>query len=147
MKKLSLLCFASLFASLNAFAGTCNNGSLLSVYSYEFDGVGTNLGTWAAVGRIKFNGTGNVTFSGVETSNGVAADVTGSGTYSVNASCNVSGTVLWSNGNTTNYKLYLDEIDTMPATNLAYHATAVVWTPNNGNSGRGSLTRRYGKFN
>ena len=147
MKKLSLLCIASLFASSNAFAATCNNGSLFSVYSYEFSGVGTNMATWAAVGRITFNGNGNVTFNGVETSGGVAVNVTGSGTYSVNASCNVSGSVNWNNGNTTTYKLYLDEIDSESATNLAYHATAVVWTPNNGNSGSGSLTRRYGKFN
>jgi hypothetical protein len=75
------------------------------------------------------------------------AAVTGDVTYSVSASCNASGIVVWSNGFTSHFKFYLDEIDTAPETNVAYHATAVFWSANTGISGQGSLTRRYGKFN
>ena len=143
MKKLSLLLFASLLVSLNAFAGVCNNGSLRGIYSYQFDGMDTTSGAWAAaVGRVTFSGTGAATFSGVETSNGEAVTVSGAGTYFVSTLCNVSATILWSTGHTTSYRLHLNAIDTVPATNLAYHATAVVWTPSTGISAAGEIHRR-----
>jgi hypothetical protein len=148
MNKRSLSCLVGLLASLNAFAGTCNNGSLINVYSYEFDSYATSLQAWnAAVGRMTFKGDGSGMAGGVETLNGAANSVTGTVTYSVSSSCNVTGSVLWSTGFTSHFRFYLDEIDTAPETNIAYHATAAVWTPGTGVSSRGSLTRRYGKFN
>ena len=84
---------------------------------------------------------------GVETTNGEVRSVTGDVTYSVSASCNASGTVTWSTGFTSHFKFCLDDVDTAPETNIAYHVTAVFWSANTAISGQGSLTRRYGKFN
>jgi len=90
---------------------------------------------------------GTATAGGVETTNGEVHSVTGDVTYSVSASRNASGTVTWSTGFTSPFKFYLDDVDTAPETNIAYHATALFWSANTGISGQGSLTRRYRKFN
>ncbi len=142
------------FASFSAVAGSCNNASLKGPYSYQFEGVipwetpsGTIFSaTLAQTGRITFNGAGKATFSAIETANGKAVNVSGSGTYSVNSACAMSGSVNWTNGNVTSFRMYLDQMDDAPATRVAYHGTGIAWTPKVGFSGNGNLYRLVGKF-
>ena len=126
-----------------ANAGVCNKGSLTGDYNYSLIGVsGTSL---HGVGRIYFNGAGASSFSGHESYNGAAYPTSGSGTYTVSASCVAVGAVKWTSGYTTTYRLYLDQMDNVPATRVAYRGTLIAWS-NAGVSFSGELNRVIGKF-
>jgi hypothetical protein len=136
----------------NAFAGTCNNGSLLGAYNYEFSGVqpyNTTSGILSFsnhdAGRINFNGTGFFNIGGVEIVAGRAVGIRSSGNYSVSTACTASGTFTTNTGQLVSYWIYLDQMDDVPATRLAYHATMAIKT-SAGVSASGTLTRVIGKF-
>ena len=99
-----------------------------------------------AAGRIFFS-SGSASFSGQESSNGLFINDTGTGSYTVDPStCAVTGTINWLSGIVTTYKLYLNIMDDVPATRLAYHGALIMWSTN-GLSMSGDLTRIVGKFN
>ena len=105
-----------------AEALVCNKGSLSGQYRYQFSN---------RVGMMTFNGTGGYTLSGFVVSGSSTTPVTGSGTYTINVECvailkATTGTLL---------TIYLDSLNTVPATTLAYHGTML----------GGTLTRRVGK--
>ena len=140
--------FVMFIVSVNAYAGVCNNRSLLNGYTYELSGVdtvGSVVSSYHAVGNIYFNGAGSVSFSGYETTGGSAVTDTGSGTYIVTPGCFATGTITWNSGVITHYALYLDQMDSMLATRLAYHGALTTWS-SNGLSLSGSINKVSGKF-
>jgi hypothetical protein len=143
MKKAILLVGLFLVA-FNGYAGVCNNGTLTGAYNFNVSGVNIGQGIHGA-GRINFNGKGATGFSGIDTTSGAAVAIVGSGTYAVTPSCTVSGIIRWTNGVVTNFWMYLDRIDGVPAVNVAYHGS-VVLKNNVGESGSGTLDRVIGKF-
>jgi hypothetical protein len=142
MNKVIMVCVLML-ASTSAFAGVCKNGSLAGDYNYVLMGITSS--SVHAVGRMSFNGKGKASFSGYETQNGGALKDSGTGTYAVSSGCMARGAIKWKNGHTTNYAVYLDEMDNVPATRIAYHGTIIGWT-NNGQSFSGEIARVVGKF-
>lgn len=143
MKKIILLVGLFLVA-FNSYAGICGNGSLIGAYNYNISGVDSGEGLHS-VGRIYFNGQGAASFTGIETSLGLAAGLSGTGTYTVSSACIVVGTINWSNGVKTAYWLYLDNMDTAQAVSIAYHGN-IVLKNTVGFSGSGTLDRVGGKF-
>jgi hypothetical protein len=150
-----ILIFATLLFSTGAFAKGCNNVSLQGTFSYEVSGVNSfplpppngPLVTQSThvIGKVNFDGKGNVTFKGFGSAAGQTAERTGTGSYEVNADCNATGTMNWSTGETSDYWIELDQMDDSQQFNRAYHANVMV-TDNNLHSASGSMTRRIGKF-
>ena len=143
MNKVIMVCVMML-ASTSAFAGVCRNGSALGGYNYVYIGVKSGI-TIHAVGLINFNGKGTAAVSGLRSQDGRALTESGSGTYTVSSGCIARGSIVWKNGTITNYAVYLDQMDNVPATRIAYHGTLIGWT-NNGLSFSGEITRVIGKF-
>jgi hypothetical protein len=146
MKKVIFL--AGLFlVAFNSFAGVCGNGSLTGAYNINVSDVDSGQSDHF-VGRINFNGKGAASIGGVSSNSGVAIGYTGSGTYSVTSACIATGTFSLSNGTKVTYWLYLDRMDTVPATNVAYHGNIVYKSTGEGGpgSGSGTIDRVFGKF-
>jgi hypothetical protein len=141
MRKGILFLLVSLF-DVNAYAGVCNNGTVIGSFNYKIDGV-TGGNSAHAVGRIFFNGQGGAAFNGIEATSGGAVAVNGAGTYFVASNCSASGTISWTNGNVTTYWLYLDHMNSAPTVNFAYHAE-IVLKSSFGFSGSGTLDRLFG---
>lgn len=142
MKKyvlLAICCFVPI-----SFAGVCTNGSLIGAYNYSISGADSGQG-FHDVGRISFNGKGSASFSGINSSNGTARSVVGSGTYSISSVCTVSGNIKWTNGVVSTYWLYLDKMDSVPSVKVAYHGS-VVLKNTAGYSSSGTIDRVDGKF-
>jgi hypothetical protein len=143
MNKLIMVCVMML-ASTSAFAGVCKNGSVENGYNYGY--IGEKSGsTVHAVGRIIFDGKGKAVVSGFRTQDGIVVTESGLGAYTVSSGCLARGVIKWNNGTITNYAVYLDHMDKVPATRLAYHGALIGWT-NNGLSFSGGITRVLGKF-
>jgi len=147
MKKVIFL--AGLFlVAFNSFAGVCGNGSLTGAYNINLLRVDSGISDHD-VGRINFNGLGAAAYSGVNSDGGYAYGINGSGTYSVSSACIATGTFSLTNGTKVTYWLYLDRMDTVPATNVAYHGNFVYKSTRVGESpasGSGTLDRVVGKF-
>ena len=148
MKKVIFL--AGLFLiSFNSFAGVCANGSLTGAYNINHLHVASG-GSDHEVGRFNFNGKGAATYSGVNSDGGYIDFQAGSGTYSVSSACIATGTLNLHNGRTkVTYWLYLDRMDNVPATRVAYHGNIVYKATRVGespSSGSGTLDRVVGKF-
>ena len=134
--------------AFNSFAGVCVNGSLAGAYNVNVLHVRSGQSSHG-VGRVNFSGKGAATVSVVESVSGVAKAYTGSGTYAVTSACIATGTFNMSNGGKLTYWLYLDRMDTVPATNVAYHGNFVYKSTRVGESpasGSGTLDRVVGKF-
>jgi|CXWL01.1.fsa_nt_gi hypothetical protein len=156
MKKIALGLIIFLY-SFYVIAGTCENGSLVGPYNYEFTGTqayqtpsGVLSFSKHDVGRINFNGLGAVTISGIETIGGTSYSVSATSTYSVTPGCIASGTFNINANNTPvtfQYWIYLDQMSNpaLPGVRVAYHATLVI-SNDKGESGSGTMTRVVGKF-
>ena len=127
MKKLLTLLLTVALLGLaghkNASAGVCNLGTLLGSYHYQF---------YNRVGTFVFDGKGKYSLSGYVNNGGGNVAVTDSGTYTISTAC--IATVKSKAG--TSLVVYLDAIDNIPTTRLAYHGTFM----------QGTMTRIFGKF-
>ena len=134
-----ILIFATLLFSTGAFATGCDDLSLLGRFSYEISGVDAsflNNSSTHSVGKVTFDGAGNVTLIGVRTSvGGDFEPESGNGSYHVNADCTASGLI-----GTFKVAIMLDQMDNVPTPNRAYHA-AIAVNDTDQFSGSGSLTR------
>lgn len=152
-----ILFFAALLISTVAFAEDndngkgkdCDNGSLTGRYAYEVSGVnsfplpeGLVTRSTHVVGQVSFNGEGQADFIGFGSAAGQVVEKTGTGTYVVNPDCTVQGTMNWEGPGqlTSTFNIMLDQMDSNPKTNKAYHAY-VLATDNTGSSASGSITR------
>jgi hypothetical protein len=72
---------------------TCSNESLEGAYGFSFNGT-TGLGLVAAVGKISFDGDGNVSGSYSESLGGVIIKGNFVGAYVVHSDCTVSATLM-----------------------------------------------------
>lgn len=157
------------FFSFELFAGVCNNATVATTggYSFSLTNTGGSSGQSASVvdaGRMVFNGlggngTGAMTVSGIEYQGAVTKyissnpNVPGSvtGTYSVSTVCVMTATFkIPSTGplvseKTFTINVYLDRLDVVPATYIAYHGHAIFKTSNS-MSGIGVFDRVIGKF-
>jgi hypothetical protein len=155
MKKVMLLS-GLLFVPFNTFAGTCANRSLSGTYNYNLP-INNPMGRYN-VGRIDFsiksNGNASVTVSGEEGDLGIGSfrPYTGHGTYSVSKACvatvifNAYGSTPDSGyGSTITMTIYLDQMDDVPATRLAYHGNVIYKSSADG-AASGTIDRVIGKF-
>ena len=148
MKKVIFL--AGLFlVAFNSFAGVCAKGSLAGAYNLNLLRIDEGISDHD-VGRIDFNGKGAATYNGINSDGGWASGHSGSGAYSVSSACIATGTLNLDNGRTKiTYWLYLDRMDNVPATRVAYHGNIVYKATTVGDSpssGSGTLDRVIGKF-
>lgn len=134
-----------LLVAFNSYAGVCNNGSLLGAYNANGSSLYSGVEIYA-VSRMNFNGKGTFTVSGIGATSGVATAASGSGTYSVSSSCIVVGTSISTNGQKSSFRIYLDNIDTAPAINVAYHGSIISSNPTLKLSASGTIDRVVGKF-
>ncbi|MGZ8184861.1 MAG: hypothetical protein ACXWTL_00305 [Methylobacter sp.] len=139
----TLLAAAIVASSITvANAGVCNNGSLRYGYTLEANGDGYY---GHSVGRIVFDTTGNVTFSGLVTNPGVQL-VTGAGTYTVNSNCTAYGTITLNTGDDITFSAFLDQMDDAPAVRVAYHGSFISANEQSATLSTGSITKLVGKF-
>lgn len=93
-----ILSFALFVAALPAQAGQCSNANVSGSYGYTTSGfVAIPTGAFvpvAAAGRIVFDRQGNVSGTQTRVVAGSSLDETYSGTYTVNADCTGSFTVV-----------------------------------------------------
>lgn len=168
-----ILIFVTLLFSTGAFAKPvpkpvpkpaakpCNNDSLQGTFSYEVSGVNSfplpppngPLVTQSThvVGKVNFDADGNVTFKGFGSAAGFTAERTGTGSYEVKEDCTATGTITWfadglATGETSDYKIILDQMDNSAQFKKAYHAYVLATDNNLQSSASGSITRRIGKF-
>jgi hypothetical protein len=144
MKKVILL-IGLLSIAFNSYAGVCNNGSLLGAYNVNGSSLYSGQEIYA-VSRINFNGKGTFTISGIAAVSGIAKASNASGTYSVSASCIVAGISILPTGQKTQFWIYLDNIDTAPAINVAYHGSIISNNTTLKYSASGTIDRVIGKF-
>lgn len=148
MKNVILIGVASLVFSVTTWATSCNNASVKGDYVYEMEGMADS--TWnslASVGKITYDGAGNITISGITTLSGITANDSGTGTYSVTSGCVLSSTITTTNG-TVSGKSYLDKLVAPTSGSgpyVAYHGSSVGWDATNQMSYRGSITKKIGK--
>ena len=135
MTKTALFLVVSAFAS-NAFAGQCLTESLL--YGYSLSAQGEQPGDYE-VGRLQFDGNGNVDYTGVNVSSGVLTDISGRGTYSVGTNCMATITINEKTGVMT-LRGILDSMDNSTDIRLAY-AASMVGVDGQGNSLLGIINR------
>jgi hypothetical protein len=142
-----LLAVLVMLGSVNTYAGVCNNGSVKGLYNFSVTGVRFN-DSFHIAGRVVFNGMGLVSFSGVITEMGGTSQVVGNGTYQLIKGCRGNGSLNFDNGFSITYWLFLDQLDTAPAINVAYHGTVAAegHIGNIGSSASGELHRVRGKF-
>jgi hypothetical protein len=138
MKKVMLL-MGLMLVAFNTFAGICAKGSLSGSYNYNLSRVENN------VARIDFNGTGLFTISGIQSEAGVVIIYGGNGTYIVSTGCIATLTFTLTTGSNGTIYIFLDEMDNVPATRLAYHGN-LVYKSVQGTSGSGTIDRVIGKF-
>jgi hypothetical protein len=143
MKNVILL-VGSLLVAGNTYAGTCTLESVKGNFTFTTSGVSNGVGLYDA-GVVFFNGTGQASFDAIETVQGTASSLTGTGSYSVGNNCHVVVFSNLNNGVTLRVDAYLDHLDTVPAVNVAYHGN-LVYTSSVGYSGSGTMDRRTGKF-
>ena len=95
---LALVATMLTFTTLPAMAAPCSQFGVAGDYGYSFSGfVATPTGTFvpaAGAGRITFDRHGNVTGTQTRSLTGSALDETFSGSYTVNADCTGSFTVV-----------------------------------------------------
>lgn len=142
--KTSIVAISVCFGMEAIAAGACNKASLRGNYNFVVMG-STSGDSEHIVGRITFNGAGTTSASGVDTYSGITVPIKGNGTYTINTNCEATGTINWTNGIKSTYWLYLDDMDVIPATALAYHGAFAVQN-NNGFSASGEIRRVIGKF-
>lgn len=143
MKKIVILAALPLVIS-TAFAGVCNNGSLIGAYSVDISGSRSG-NSGGVIGQAFFNGTGTVSFTGIRFENGVdATNISGNGQYSIISSCVGQSSINLTNGETSYQTITLDTMDNIPAVRIAYHAKLFSAVP--GTYVSGDLTRVVGKF-
>ncbi len=167
MNKIIVIMIVLLLLPFKLFAGICNNASVVGSYSFRLTSIGGSTGQNPSIidaGRMAFNGVGGngvggMTVTGIEyqgsttkyisTNPNVPGSVTG--TYSVSAGCvmavsfKIPSTSPLTAAKTFSVTVYLDRIDTAPATNTAYHGT-VIFKTSNSLSGDGEFDRVVGKF-
>jgi hypothetical protein len=132
-----------------AFAGSCNNGTLDGRYTFSATSVSfITSKTLAAVGQATFSngritsGKSFGTADGLTTGNRFA-----SGSYKVYSTCVANMTIIWDDGSTpTKVRLYLNTMDTAPATNIAYKGVGVAWEAADSLSYVFELVKLEGKF-
>lgn len=91
----------------------CSTVSLLGTFSRRDTGTvilpAAAAGPVAVVGTFTFDGTGNVTGATISSQNGNIGQGTQTGTYTVNADCTGTITVLGSSGHASHYSFVMDD--------------------------------------
>lgn len=92
---LPLAAFIGFASILPAAEKGCSNGSLQGSFGYTVTGYAPGNVPFAAVGRILFNGSGQVTTTRTLSNGGtIVRGDTGSGTYTLNADCTGTFTIV-----------------------------------------------------
>jgi hypothetical protein len=90
-RKIRLLCIVSMIALVTTTAlsqsDKCSAASIIGHYGFSLDGFHAGIGQYALVGSFFVDGKGMVKGGGTQSINGDQADVTFTGTYSVDADC------------------------------------------------------------
>lgn len=163
MKKIILISAVTLF-SAGTYAASCDNSTLKGKFGYEVSGVNefpvpplfiTKITrSTHVVGQANFDGEGEFTITGYGSAAGELADRNGNGTYEVNpADCTASGTLTWNTGETSQFRIVLNNMDKDNG-NKPYNASMLVATDGQvtgspvkfPSSASGTLTRYNGKF-
>ncbi|MBS4098618.1 MAG: hypothetical protein KGZ83_17480 [Sulfuricella sp.] len=155
--KTGLACWLAAMA-MTAEAGTCSNKTLEGSYVFKMS-LG-NLG-WLLIDEV--NSAGKATFSNGKISAGSTSIksssvtsatpilITLDGVYSIDINCVATGYFSIGGPPKTNFRIYLDTLDTSKPTNTAYHGEGMIWeNSENGwdESGSGpiEIRRVNGKF-
>ena len=162
-----ILIFAILLFSTGTYAKGCDKRSLQGKFGFEVSGVNefpipptfTTKVTRSThqIGQAFFDGNGHFDITGYGTAGGSMAERHNNipGTYTVNSTdCTATGTLTWNTGETSEFRMVLDQTDNSDehSSNRAYHASVVVATDGKTvlgtypSSESGSLTRFVGKF-
>ena len=96
----AMVLFTSTLTADDHHFGQCSNRTLKGSYGLYADGAVIGVGPTAVIAIFTYDGHGNLTGTGTSKTNGNVAHFTLTGTYTVDADCNASDTVLFPSGAT-----------------------------------------------
>jgi hypothetical protein len=131
LSTITVFLFASTLTA-DAF-GQCSNRTLKGSYGLYADGTVIGVGPTAVIAIFTYDGQGNLTGTGTSKTNGNVAHFTLTGTYTVDADCNVSDTVLFPSGATAMHEYVIVDngkefyfLNTTPGTSTSGNVSAGV---------------------
>jgi hypothetical protein len=104
----ALMVFTGLAAAEPA-AASCTNASLSGIYGILLNGSNSSKDLYAGVYQIDSDGTGGLTGTGTQSSDGTIQTVTLTGTYAIASNCTGTLTIEDQSNTVTDYNIVLDD--------------------------------------
>jgi hypothetical protein len=104
LSTITVFLFASTLRASEQGDRQCSNRTLKGSYGLYGDGTVIGVGPNAVIALFTYDGEGNLTGTGTSKVNGNVSHFTLTGTYAVDADCNVSDTVLFPSGATATHQ-------------------------------------------